>query len=153
MRRLRWDDWSAWGLGVVFMAAAFPKIVAPHDFALMVFRYQLLPYFLVNLIAIYLPWVELAAGIALFWPGAARRGAVAIALVLLVVFTLATIFNLWRGIDIACGCFSVDAEASHAGWWNIARNLLFIALAILAWGRSDGAAKQAAPAAGSPSAA
>lgn len=118
-------------LAAVFAAACVPKIMAPHDFALMVFRYQLLPFALINIVAIYLPWLELASAVGLLFP-ASRRGAALVILAMLAVFTAALIFNIARGINIACGCFSVDESASVSGWWNVARNALLIALALVA---------------------
>lgn len=128
---------SSFALAVVFAWACIPKILAPHDFAVMVFRYQLLPFALINLVAIYLPWVELVSAAAVLFP-ATRRGAALILLVMLAVFTGALILNIARGINVACGCFSVDESAAVSGWWNVARNaaLMAAALVVLVEGRA-----------------
>jgi uncharacterized membrane protein YphA (DoxX/SURF4 family) len=116
-------------VAAVFIAASIPKILEPHAFAIAVFRYQMLPFSLINLMAIFLPWMELVAGIALLVPRF-RGGAAAILLGLLVVFTVAIAVSQARGINIACGCFSVDPDAKHIGWWNLARNLGLIAMTV-----------------------
>ena len=60
-------------LAVIFLLASAPKIIAPHEFAIAVFRYQLLPDAAINLMAIFLPWIELVAAIAILIPARQRR--------------------------------------------------------------------------------
>jgi hypothetical protein len=125
-------EWLArGGLAVVFVAAAVPKILDPGEFALAVYRYRLLPPGLVSLCAVYLPWIELCAAVGLLG-SRMRRGSALILILLLSVFTLAIIANLSRGIDIACGCFSVGGGGGRAGWLGIARNLGLMLPAALA---------------------
>lgn len=128
---------ARWTLAAVFFAAAVPKILSPHDFAVAVFRYQMLPYPLVNLAALFLPWLELVCAAALVAAPRWREAARLILLGLLVVFTAAIAFNLYRGIDIACGCFTVKPGARHMGWWNLGRNALLIAAAVFARPRQE----------------
>ena len=52
-------------LAVIFLLASAPKIIAPREFAIAVFHYQLLPDAAINLMAIFLPWIELVAAIAI----------------------------------------------------------------------------------------
>lgn len=115
-------------LAVIFLLASVPKIIAPHEFAIAVFRYQLLPDAAINLMAIFLPWIELVAAIAILIP---RTSAAAAAVVfgLLAVFTAAISIDLVRGIDISCGCFTLDPDAGSIGWWEVVRDVGFLALA------------------------
>jgi len=95
-------------LGAIFVAAAIPKIVDPPSFAHMIYNYRILPGGLVNISAIILPWIEIAAGLALIlgvWTRAARNLIVA----MLVAFIVAIAFNLMRDNAIDCGCFDVSA--------------------------------------------
>lgn len=124
-------------LGVVFIAAAVPKILAPHDFALAILRYQMAPYALINLMAVFMPWLELVAGVAILMPRPARGAAIILA-GLLAVFTVAIAINLVRGVDMACGCFTMDPDAERIGWWNVARNLGLLAAAVAAMGTGTG---------------
>ena len=48
---------------------------------------------------------------------------------LLAVFTAAISINLLRGIDISCGCFTLDPDAGPIGWWEVVRDIGFLALA------------------------
>jgi hypothetical protein len=115
-------------LAAVFAAAAVPKILAPHDFAVAVFRYQIAPYALINGVALVLPWLELVTAVALLLPRFARPAAL-LMLAMLGVFTVALVAAVARGIDIACGCFSLKAGAAHMTWLNILRNLALLAMA------------------------
>jgi uncharacterized membrane protein YphA (DoxX/SURF4 family) len=106
---------SAWltirvqlALGVIFIAAALPKIVDPPSFAHMIYNYKLVPGPLLNAMALTMPWLELLCGLALvlgIWKEAAR-GLIAL---LLVSFIIAIGINLLRSNAIDCGCFDVSA--------------------------------------------
>ena len=95
-------------LGVIFVAAALPKIVDPPSFAHMIYNYKLIPFALVKPMALVMPWIELLCGLALIlgiWKGTAR----AIVAALLLTFIIAISINLLRGNAIDCGCFDVTA--------------------------------------------
>src|SRR5258706_15776109 len=123
-------------LGAVFIIAAAPKIADPPSFAHMMSNYKLLPAPAVNGFALFLPWLEILAGLALvsgiFW-----RTAVKFAAALLVVFILAIGINPARDHAVQCGCFDVHAaEKTHAQLigemkWVLARDAGLLALA--AW--------------------
>ena len=46
-------------VGGVFIYASIDKIMHPHGFAELVNNYHILPPYLVNLMAIFLPWLEM----------------------------------------------------------------------------------------------
>jgi putative oxidoreductase len=96
---------AAIALGIVFVAAAVSKIVDPPGFAHEVANYRLVPAGAVHALALFLPWLELFAGLALV-TGIARRSAVLVTLVLLAVFLGALSINLARGRPVDCGCFT-----------------------------------------------
>ncbi len=96
---------AAIALGLVFVAAAIPKIADPPGFAHEVSNYALLPTSVTHTTALGLPWVEIFCGLALIL-GPARRGAAALAGVLLLVFVAGLSLNLVRGRPVDCGCFS-----------------------------------------------
>jgi len=114
-------------LGVVFLTAAWDKIVHPADFARAIFNYQILPDALINLSALVLPWLELLLGLCLvagFWlPGAALWS-----VGLLAVFYAALLFNAYRGLDVHCGCFSTrpDPTSLPPTAWYILRDGFFL---------------------------
>ena len=95
-------------LGVLFVAASLPKIVDPPSFAHMIYNYKIIPWALINPMALIMPWIELLCGLALIlgiWKGTART----IIAALLLTFIASIGINLARGNAIDCGCFDVSA--------------------------------------------
>jgi uncharacterized membrane protein YphA (DoxX/SURF4 family) len=98
-------------LGVVFIAAAVPKIVDPLGFANSIANYHLMPQDAINLLALCLPWIELIVGAALVLGLSVRANLLNIG-AMLCVFIVAISLAMSRGLDISCGCFSVATEKS-----------------------------------------
>ncbi len=119
----------AYSLAILMIAAGLPKILNPGNFAFQVYQYQILPGILVNLVAIFLPALEIITGMALPWRNW-RRTAFLLTALMLLAFTIAIAFNLARGLDITCGCFSTTAEGSRIGTRKLLENLLLLAGAI-----------------------
>ena len=117
-------------LGTLFLYAGAIKIMDPAAFALAVYNYHILPVWLVNIAAIILPWVEVVAGICLML-GLWISGGALIVSALLLVFTVALGFNLSRGLDIACGCFSTSTTAEKITWWYLLRDSSLMAASFL----------------------
>jgi hypothetical protein len=95
---------ARWILGITFIYASFHKIIAPADFAKILYGYDLFPGVLINLIAIVLPFVELFSGLALIL-GIYPRPAALIVNGMLLGFFIALSINLVRGHEFDCGCF------------------------------------------------
>lgn len=112
-------------LGLIFLYACYDKLLYPQAFAEVIYNYQVLPDGLVNITAILLPWVELVLGLSLIlnvWiPGAAVLGNL-----LLLAFFAALLFNLYRGMDVSCGCFSTTPGDKSAGYLTVFRDLSFL---------------------------
>ncbi len=108
MNRLFEHPWarlvSAWLLAAVMLTAAVPKLIDPPGFAQSIFGYGLLPMALVAPLALVLPWVEGLSALGLLL-AVTRRGAAAIILSLMLLFSGALAFNLARGNPVDCGCF------------------------------------------------
>src|SRR5687768_875044 len=87
------------GLFALFVSAAWNKFADPRAFAADIANYQLLPA-LAPFLAAVLPATELVVGWALLMPSVPwrRAGALAIAFLML-VFTIAAVAALARGID------------------------------------------------------
>ena len=96
-------------LGAVFTAASVPKILDPPSFAHMIYNYRLLPGGAVNAFALWLPWIELLAGLALVI-GVWKRTAAGACAALLLLFLAALSWNLARGNPVNCGCFDLKAK-------------------------------------------
>ncbi len=117
-------------LGGIFIAASIDKIAHPAEFAKIVHNYRILPDSAVNVAAIVLPWLEAIIG-ALIISGIWLPGAVLIANILLFVFFSALMYNVARGLNVHCGCFSTTASASPQTTWYIIRDSLFLLLGLI----------------------
>lgn len=112
-------------LGGVFVYAGLRKIMAPEEFAAIIFNYRIAPDWLINPAAIILPWLEFWLG-TLVISGLWLKASVIMINVLLVVFMAAIGFNLWRGLDFNCGCFSSSAGGDLATRLTLIRDGLLL---------------------------
>lgn len=116
-------------LGGVFIWASWDKILDPAAFARAVANYQIVPASVGNLSALVLPWIELVSGICLVlnrW----TRGSALITAALMAVFMSAIGYNIFRGMDVSCGCFTLDEQAPGNMWLYLFRDGVFLAVAI-----------------------
>lgn len=116
-------------LGAVFIYASLDKQCNPWAFSQAVYNYQVLPDALINLTALILPWLELILGFCLIlerW----MMGASSLVAVLMAIFMGLIVFNLARGLDINCGCFSTKPEEGPMDKLTLARDGLFLCLAL-----------------------
>ncbi len=120
-------------LGVIFIYASLEKIVHPQAFAQAIFNYQILSGIFINLTTLVLPWLELVLGCCLIlnkW----MPGAVLITTLLLVGFMTAISYNLSRGLDVGCGCFSSAPGEDAMSLLTLLRDFLFLAMSFLLFG-------------------
>jgi len=97
-------------VGAIFIYASIDKITHPAQFARIVYNYHLVPSDFINIFALFLPWVELAAGICIIM-GIWKEGGVLLANLLVLSFIIALSINLARGVNLECGCFTVSSKA------------------------------------------
>lgn len=119
-------------VGVLFIYAAYEKIVNPYSFFRSIQEYNLLPMFLVPLAAVVLPWLEMLTGIFLVL-GAFYRASGFIILCLMIIFEAAIIVNLIRGVDMDCGCgLPLDflGVSEKLSWTTVLRDSVFIIMAL-----------------------
>jgi len=122
-------------LGAIFVYASWDKILDPAAFAQAIANYQILPGTWVNGVAWLLPWLEMISGICLISGQLVRGGALVIAS-LLVVFLAALGYNAYRGLDIACGCFSLDRTANGRIYLDFLRDIVLLTIALLVMARA-----------------
>jgi uncharacterized membrane protein YphA (DoxX/SURF4 family) len=94
-------------LGVVFIYAAIDKIAHPGAFAESIYNYRMLPHWAINIMALVMPWLELFCGVLII-TGLFLGGSSFMIGFMLLVFIIAISAALVRGLDISCGCFSVE---------------------------------------------
>jgi uncharacterized membrane protein YphA (DoxX/SURF4 family) len=113
-------------LGGIFLYSCIGKIADPSAFAAILTNYQLFPPHLVSATAVVFPWIEAACGLALVF-GRYEKGAALLVSLMMVVFIGIIQYNNYRGLNIACGCFSLSAEAPSNIVVNTLRNLFILA--------------------------
>jgi uncharacterized membrane protein YphA (DoxX/SURF4 family) len=119
-------------VGSIFIYASIDKIIAPAQFARIVYNYHLVPGTAINFFALILPWVEFICGLSLII-GIWIRGASLLANFLILIFIVALSINLFRGVDIECGCFSVSSKAKTNIISLLIRDIGLMALTVILW--------------------
>jgi len=109
-------------IAYIFIYAGAEKIANPDNFALSISNYRLLPTASLNFFAIIIPWIEIVSGLLLLF-GILTKENSAIILFLLMIFTIAIIISLFRGLSIDCGCFG---KGTQIGLFKLGENLLMI---------------------------
>lgn len=126
-------------LGALFMYASFDKMAHPEAFADIIDNYHILPVHLVNPLAIFLPWLEFITGFLLVinkWV----KGSLLIYSSLLIIFIIALSQALIRGLDISCGCFSVQSSSTSDIWVRIILDIVMLFFSIGLYKYTDNAA-------------
>ncbi len=96
-------------LGGVLVYASWHKIADPPDFAKIIYNYRLFPPASIHMLAVFVPWIELVAGLALI-SGIGLRGGALMAGLFFSFFILALSYNLLRECPTICGCFDTHAS-------------------------------------------
>ncbi len=112
-------------LGAIFIYASMDKIANMPDFAKVILNYRILPVQLVNLLAIFLPWLEFVLGVFLI-TGKFERASLLVYSAMIVVFIIALSQAQIRGLDISCGCFSVDPSSTSEVWLRIIEDIIIL---------------------------
>ncbi len=124
-------------IGGTFVYAAWDKALYPDQFARIIYNYHMVPGQIINLFALFLPWLELLAGVMIiigYW----EKAATVILGGLLVVFIIALTNALIKGVNIECGCFSTTSRAKGPVQDLIVRDiLLLIACGLVLWARKS----------------
>ena len=120
-----------WLVAAIFIFAGITKVLNPENFAKDIDNYRMLPYLLVTMMAIILPWLEILCGIFLIirkW----EKGAALTLLVLTLMFLIAMSSAIFRGLDITCGCFAMTAEGTKVGYTRLVQDsILFMIILLL----------------------
>jgi uncharacterized membrane protein YphA (DoxX/SURF4 family) len=129
-------------LGGVYVVAGALKVLDPGKFAESVANFRLLPYELINVVAITLPWIEIVAGLflilGLWWVASAW-----LINLMTVAFIGAIASAVARGLSIDCGCFGT-VGGRKTGLTAIAEDLLLLACGV--WVLWQARARNARPA-------
>jgi putative oxidoreductase len=119
-------------IGGLFIYAGGAKLPDLEDFFWSVHHFALTPWDVSMVLAMFLPWLEIIAGLALI----VRRfyaGATLIATVLSAIFLFAVASAWWRGLDITCGCFGKEENATNYPKHLALNGALLLACLALVW--------------------
>jgi uncharacterized membrane protein YphA (DoxX/SURF4 family) len=121
-------------LALIFIYAGSMKLMDPKAFARVISHYDLVPEFLLPVVAIGLPVAEVLAGAALIFDMRPGLHGVS-AMVVLFVFVLG--YGVLTDMNIDCGCFGPE---ELEGRWSLThafyRDLVFLAAVMfLYWSR------------------
>jgi putative oxidoreductase len=120
-------------LGITFIYASFHKIEDPAGFAKILYGYSIFPGFSINILAITIPFIELVAGFSIIM-GLIPRSALLIINTMLLLFILAIGFNLLRGHQFDCGCFSTSTQPSTlSNVYLLIRDVLLLGSGMFMW--------------------
>jgi uncharacterized membrane protein YphA (DoxX/SURF4 family) len=117
-----------WGLALVFLYAGTVKLMDPKAFARSISQYDLAPDFLLPVLAVGLPLVEILGAVGLIY---SVRGSLSLIFGLLLFFVAVLWYGILKDLHIDCGCFSPEELQAQAGLWQaFYRDLIMIAAAI-----------------------
>ncbi len=123
-----------WTLGFVFIYAGLTKLFTPRVFAVLIDAYGIVPDIMLMPVAVFLPVLEVAAGIGILFN---IKGSLTIILGLTVLFLFTMGYGMHIGLDVDCGCFGPEdpeAEAFHGLKTAFDRDLIMLAGICFAFG-------------------
>ncbi len=106
-------------VGFVFLYAGFGKAADSATFAKEIGNYGILPYFSLNIFALIMPWIEIIAGLFLIF-GIRLKANAFVTGALMLVFIIAILSAMARGLNFNCGCFA--GKVVLIGWTKIFEN-------------------------------
>lgn len=99
------DRLSRWGVSLIFLVAAVPKLFNVYGFAAMIDAYAILPDIFLLPTALMLPVVEIFLAAGLFFN---RSKSLISITVLLLFFIVLLSYSILQGLDVDCGCFGPE---------------------------------------------
>lgn len=125
-------------LGGVFLYAGLSKIVHPTEFAESIRNFRIISGVSIQIVAYVLPLFEIIFGTLLILHVQTKLAAIFLSS-LLVVFIIALIITLVRGLNINCGCFiqaQINAGLQESNQMElILRDIVFLIPGIIIiWG-------------------
>lgn len=125
-----------------FIVAGILKIKDPPSLTVAIETYQILPYQVSVVLSLFLPWLEVFAGLGVAFKKL-YQGSLLILILLLGVFVIALAQGWARGLDVTCGCFGSANQENQTNYaWLIVRDLLLLLMVTTLWIRHLASDKQ-----------
>ena len=107
-------------IGWIFISASLDKIVDPSSFSKSISNYEITPYWINNLLALFFPWIELICGILMFvglyyfFKNKSKLIDIPnnIIILMLLWFIIILSVAVYRDLDIDCGCGISDDKTT-----------------------------------------
>lgn len=115
--------------GFIFLYASQDKLGEAEKFTGILKEYHVLPSLLIPLAAVVIPWLEFFTGVCLI-AGFKWRGAALLFCALMGIYSLALGWNLAHGVEMNCGCFSMDSTQKTT-WFSVLRDILFFIMGFI----------------------
>jgi putative oxidoreductase len=117
-------------LASVFILGGILKMDSIQQFSDNVAAYQILPFYLINLVALSLPPFEVLCGLLVLSGFLIRVGTLAM-IILLVIFSIALFGAILRGLPIDCGCLGGLSWMELNPKYALLRDVLFLLLSVI----------------------
>ncbi len=105
------DRLSRWGISIIFLAAALPKLFDIQYFSQVINAYGILPSALILPVAVSLPLLEIVLAVGLLFNSSLSKIGV---FLLLLFFIAILLYAIYTGLDIDCGCFGPEDPEHQA---------------------------------------
>jgi len=119
-------------IGGIFIYASFDKIFHLDRFAETIMSFQILPWDLINISAIWLPFLELLVGLLVIG-GIWIRSCSFLLIGLCLLFIGAISFSLSKGVSLHCGCFVTSMSGEARTWGSIWQEGLLLLGCVWLW--------------------
>ncbi len=117
-------------IGGIFIYASLHKITHPDMFAIDIATYDILPLYLVNIMAIVLPYIEFFSGVLLI-AGPFQKEAALLISGMMFMFFIAIIIAIYKGIEASCGCFaSQSIEEDPISYKTVIRDFIWLIISL-----------------------
>ena len=113
-----------WFCAATFLYASMDKLGEAARFTQVIREYHILPYALEPLAAVVVPWLEFFTGVSLL-VGFRWRGSALVYCGLMMTYIVTLSWNMATGVEMNCGCFSLDS-VEKATWWTVGRDIALL---------------------------